>query len=42
MMTLSSFSFSTGLHIGETLAIAMNDINFNENYVYEQICFKRK
>ena len=32
-MTLSSFSFSTGLHIGETLAIAMNDINFNENYI---------
>lgn len=29
MMTLSSFSFSTGLRIGETLALN----NVNENYI---------
>ncbi|RGC12564.1 hypothetical protein DXA38_16460 [[Clostridium] innocuum] len=27
------FQLLTGLRIGETLAIAMNDINFNENYI---------
>lgn len=42
MMTLSSFRTSTGLRISETPAFTINDINFNENYIYEQICFKRK
>lgn len=36
------FQLLTGQRIGETPAFTINDINFNENYIYEQICFKRK